>query len=295
MSAFDGAVQGRIIRGEQSRTFEGLPTLRGSISWSPDGRQIALVAISGGRDVHVPRGRGLAAGCWRRYDLHSDSAEYPAWSPVSRLDRGDVRARWPRRSLPAECQDRQRSHGSPMTTGTRRSRPGRRMGAVSRSRRTGWRRWCSRRSASWTVSAPTPSTTSISRRGAISPLVHTYGDDHCAGLVAGRAAAGVHLGSQWNAEHLPLRSYRTPPSPQLTDVLGRRVQPHLVASERPAGVLGVQSRRLRRVRGQRAAVGRIGAGAAAARQAERGRDPGSLADYRRSIRWSCRPTWGRWR
>jgi Tol biopolymer transport system component len=82
MSAFDGGVQGRIIRGEQSRTFEGLPTLRGSISWSPDGTQIALVAISAGRDVlyRVDAVTGKVLG---RYDLHSDSAEYPAWSPVS--------------------------------------------------------------------------------------------------------------------------------------------------------------------------------------------------------------------
>ena len=82
MSAYDGQVQGRIIRGEQSRTFEGLPTLRGSISWSPDGRQIALVAISMGRDV-LYRVDAVTGKVLARYDLHSDSAEYPAWSPVS--------------------------------------------------------------------------------------------------------------------------------------------------------------------------------------------------------------------
>jgi WD40 repeat protein len=82
MSAFDGAVQGRIIRGEQSRSFEGLPSLRGSISWSPDGRQIALVAISAGRDV-LYRIDAVSGHVLARYELHCDSAEYPAWSPVS--------------------------------------------------------------------------------------------------------------------------------------------------------------------------------------------------------------------
>jgi len=82
MSAFDGAVQARIIRGEQNRTFEGLPTLRGSISWSPDGRQIALVAISAGRDV-MYRVDAVTGQVLARYELNCDSAEFPAWSPVS--------------------------------------------------------------------------------------------------------------------------------------------------------------------------------------------------------------------
>src|SRR5689334_19997910 len=50
MSAYDGRVLRRVIRGERNVQFEAIPSFRGSITWSPDGSQLALVAQSAGRD-----------------------------------------------------------------------------------------------------------------------------------------------------------------------------------------------------------------------------------------------------
>ena len=51
MSAIDGHVLRRVIRGERSLNFESIPLLRNSIAWSPDGLKLALVAKRGGSDV----------------------------------------------------------------------------------------------------------------------------------------------------------------------------------------------------------------------------------------------------
>jgi Tol biopolymer transport system component len=97
MSAYDGKVQRRVIRGERSVQFEAIPSFRSSITWSPSGERIALTAKSGGRDVlyvvSVRSGRVL-----RRLDLPCDALAYPAWSPVAdslvvvgtRLGRSDL-------------------------------------------------------------------------------------------------------------------------------------------------------------------------------------------------------------
>ncbi|HTM58220.1 MAG TPA: hypothetical protein VL123_07375 [Candidatus Udaeobacter sp.] len=82
MSAFDGRVLRRIIRGERTRNFEGLPSFRSSLTWSPDGRRIALIAESAGRDV-LYLVDSESGDVKRRFELDCDSAEYPAWSPVA--------------------------------------------------------------------------------------------------------------------------------------------------------------------------------------------------------------------
>ncbi len=80
MSAFDGRVIRRVIRGERNRAFEALPLLRGGITWSADGERMALTAKSAGRDrlyiVDSRRGDIL-----HRFDLPCDELTYPAWSP----------------------------------------------------------------------------------------------------------------------------------------------------------------------------------------------------------------------
>ncbi|MBI1799213.1 MAG: PD40 domain-containing protein [Candidatus Eisenbacteria bacterium] len=81
-SVFDGKVERRLIRGERSRTFEGLPSFRGSLAWSPDGRSIGLVAQSDGHDVLYVVDSDLGK-VQKRIELHMDAAEYPAWSPVA--------------------------------------------------------------------------------------------------------------------------------------------------------------------------------------------------------------------
>lgn len=82
MSAYDGKVLRRVIRGERSVQFEGIPSFRSSITWSPDGQRLALTARSAGRDVlyivSVETGHVL-----RRFDLGCDALAYPAWSPVA--------------------------------------------------------------------------------------------------------------------------------------------------------------------------------------------------------------------
>jgi Tol biopolymer transport system component len=82
MSAFDGKVQHRVIRGERNNQFESIPSFRSSITWSPDGTRLALTAKSAGRDwlyiVSADEGKVL-----RRLDLGCEALAFPTWSPVS--------------------------------------------------------------------------------------------------------------------------------------------------------------------------------------------------------------------
>jgi Tol biopolymer transport system component len=82
MSAFDGKVMQRLIRGERNVQFEGIPSFRSALTWSPQGDRIGTTAKSGGRDVlylvSAKNGKVLS-----RFDLHCDALAYPAWSPVS--------------------------------------------------------------------------------------------------------------------------------------------------------------------------------------------------------------------
>jgi len=82
MSAFDGKVLQRLIRGERSVQFEGIPSFRSSLTWSPNGDRICTTAKSGGRDVLylISAKNGQVD---RRFDLHCEALAYPAWSPVS--------------------------------------------------------------------------------------------------------------------------------------------------------------------------------------------------------------------
>jgi Tol biopolymer transport system component len=82
MSAFDGKVERRVIRGELNVKFEAIPSFRSSLTWSPDGNNIALVAKSQGYDrlyvVSTEKGHVT-----RRFDFPCEALFYPAWSPVS--------------------------------------------------------------------------------------------------------------------------------------------------------------------------------------------------------------------
>lgn len=82
MSALDGKVLRRLVRGERNLQFESIPSFRSSITWSPGGDRIALTARSGGRDVLYVV--GSADGKVRRsIALPCESLAYPAWSPGS--------------------------------------------------------------------------------------------------------------------------------------------------------------------------------------------------------------------
>ncbi len=82
MSALDGKVLRRVIRGERNVKFEAIPSFRSAITWSPDGSQLGLTAKSAGRDVlylvAAKDGRIV-----KRFDLGVDALFFPAWSPVS--------------------------------------------------------------------------------------------------------------------------------------------------------------------------------------------------------------------
>ncbi len=82
MSALDGKVLRRVIRGERNVQFETIPSFRSALTWSPDGTMIGLTAKSAGRDVLylVAAKDGRVA---KRFDLHMDALYFPAWSPVS--------------------------------------------------------------------------------------------------------------------------------------------------------------------------------------------------------------------
>ncbi|NOT33977.1 MAG: BamA/TamA family outer membrane protein [Candidatus Eisenbacteria bacterium] len=82
MSAFDGKGLRRLIRGERDVRFESVPSFRGALSWSPDGRRVAITAKSRGRDVlyviDAENGKVL-----KDFEFPCEALTYPAWSPVS--------------------------------------------------------------------------------------------------------------------------------------------------------------------------------------------------------------------
>ncbi|MEO5618261.1 MAG: hypothetical protein ABIS67_10850, partial [Candidatus Eisenbacteria bacterium] len=82
MSAIDGKVRHRVIRGERNVAFENIPSFRSSLTWSPSGNRIALTAKSAGRDVLyvVDAGSGKIS---RRFELECEALYYPAWSPTA--------------------------------------------------------------------------------------------------------------------------------------------------------------------------------------------------------------------
>src|SRR5262249_36552343 len=80
MSAIDGQVLKRLVRGERNVSFEAIPSFRTSLTWSPDGKKVALVGQSQTRDVlyvmDVDKG-----SIERRVKLDLDAVSYPAWNP----------------------------------------------------------------------------------------------------------------------------------------------------------------------------------------------------------------------
>jgi len=82
MSAIDGRVLTRLIRGERGVKFENIPSFRSSLTWSPDGNSIALTAKSAGYDVlYVVNADN--GDIQKRFDLKCEALNYPSWSPVS--------------------------------------------------------------------------------------------------------------------------------------------------------------------------------------------------------------------
>lgn len=83
MSALDGKVLRKLAQGNRSNRFESLHGFNSSIDFSPDGREVVLIARSGGAEtlhtIAVDDGRET-----RRIRLGLDVARSPAWSPDGR-------------------------------------------------------------------------------------------------------------------------------------------------------------------------------------------------------------------
>jgi Tol biopolymer transport system component len=83
MSAVDGRILRRLVKGQRTQDFESFHALRSSFSWSPDSRHIALVSKRRDRDVIniVDTVRGTTV---ERYSLDFDQIYHPAYSPDGR-------------------------------------------------------------------------------------------------------------------------------------------------------------------------------------------------------------------
>ncbi len=80
ISAIDGKVLKTLIKGEDNVDFEELNILRPNLSWSPDGRQLALSTRSGGKhDIAIVEYRTGKSRKLRFPDLNSIGSV--AWSP----------------------------------------------------------------------------------------------------------------------------------------------------------------------------------------------------------------------
>ena len=80
MSALDGKILRRLVKGQRSGDFESFHSLRSAISWSPDGKNVAFVSKSKDKDVinivNVAKGKRVD-----RISPNFDSVFYPTFSP----------------------------------------------------------------------------------------------------------------------------------------------------------------------------------------------------------------------
>jgi hypothetical protein len=84
MSALDGKIMGRLIKGQRTQEFESFHQLHSTISWSPDGRRIVFVSKRKDRDViniaDAERGKVK-----KRIELDFDTIYRPTYSPDGNL------------------------------------------------------------------------------------------------------------------------------------------------------------------------------------------------------------------
>lgn len=80
MSTLDGKVLKKLVSGHRSNRFESLHFYTSSIAWSPDGRHLAFVAKSDGRDqVYIVDSH--KGSVQKKIDVRSDGLAAPTWSP----------------------------------------------------------------------------------------------------------------------------------------------------------------------------------------------------------------------
>ncbi len=84
MNAITGRIEKKILEGSLSEKFESIRSMKSSLVWAPDGKSIAFVAKSDGRDrlfvLSVPRGKIL-----KEIDMPVDFFFSPAVSPDGKM------------------------------------------------------------------------------------------------------------------------------------------------------------------------------------------------------------------
>ena len=80
MSAIDGKILSRLVKGQQTMDLEELHWLQPGMSWSPDGKKLAFAAKKGAFDVlHIVNVKKKKIEV--SYDFEFDGLYSPAWSP----------------------------------------------------------------------------------------------------------------------------------------------------------------------------------------------------------------------
>lgn len=79
VSAIDGKVLKRLVKGERSGDLESLHSYVSGLSWSPDGKSLAFVSKSGGQDV-LSLVRVKNAKIYRKFSFRLDAIRSPCWS-----------------------------------------------------------------------------------------------------------------------------------------------------------------------------------------------------------------------
>jgi len=80
MSAIDGAIQKKVVKGNRTADFEELHLLTPGITWSPDGKKIALAVKSGSRDAIFAI--DIRSGDREKYEFDQLSGIFSVdWSP----------------------------------------------------------------------------------------------------------------------------------------------------------------------------------------------------------------------
>ncbi len=79
MSAIDGEIIGRVVKGQRTKDFEELKLLTPRITWSPDGKKIALAVKSGETDAIMVI--DVTSGATERIPFNLDGISSVDWSP----------------------------------------------------------------------------------------------------------------------------------------------------------------------------------------------------------------------
>ncbi|MCK4966313.1 PD40 domain-containing protein, partial [bacterium] len=80
MSAIDGKILSKVIKGEKSADFEEMHILAPGISWSPDGKHITLAAKSGKEDaLYIVNAKNKSS---KQFKFGLDGIFESAWSPT---------------------------------------------------------------------------------------------------------------------------------------------------------------------------------------------------------------------